>query len=436
MAEAQALVPAQGPDEAPLDASAIHSRVEQLSLKRLEVEPEAEVAEDEVALGLDSTHKAAQDAMDEWDSATAAVSIDDLDASLLSIVFLLRMHHLQITMPLLWSDAYLEQLRKDVAMAEQGNQKVSGEISVTAETTFNDMIQLDVGIEMLESLISNLGPKALNHFDESSVLGLSDSTDSCRNRSIADKDYIYELELDHQIEKSTMELEILQHLQRDDEMFQLESKLLPFGAKILDFKDDCLRMFLKAPILTSDCEIYGQKFNCSIDSFISDHELLIEIDKINMEPKKVQIIPDDMSVDILIERMESSRDTVCSPTLIWLIQQCQHQSIINALRRSLVNDANSSRHCFEYLNKKEMIVAHLDRGIDVSIKMSSDWPLCSYGLKLISIRNAGDRPTNIASTILCKTKELANELEPQIRQHLLTLVDAVEDIIIRELRSR
>ncbi|XP_035820776.1 uncharacterized protein [Zea mays] len=399
MAEAQALVPAQGPDEAPLDASAIHSRVEQLSLKRLEVEPEAEVAEDEVALGLDSTHKAAQDAMDEWDSATAAVSIDDLDA-------------------------YLEQLRKDVAMAEQGNQKVS------------DMIQLDVGIEMLESLISNLGPKALNHFDESSVLGLSDSTDSCRNRSIADKDYIYELELDHQIEKSTMELEILQHLQRDDEMFQLESKLLPFGAKILDFKDDCLRMFLKAPILTSDCEIYGQKFNCSIDSFISDHELLIEIDKINMEPKKVQIIPDDMSVDILIERMESSRDTVCSPTLIWLIQQCQHQSIINALRRSLVNDANSSRHCFEYLNKKEMIVAHLDRGIDVSIKMSSDWPLCSYGLKLISIRNAGDRPTNIASTILCKTKELANELEPQIRQHLLTLVDAVEDIIIRELRSR
>jgi hypothetical protein len=51
-----------------------------------------------------------------------------------------------------------------------------------------------------------------------------------------------------------------------------------------------------------------------------------------------------------------------------------------------------------------MIVAHLDRGIDVSIKISSDWPLCSYGLKLISIRNSGDRPTNIASTLLSKTK--------------------------------
>ncbi|PWZ41824.1 hypothetical protein Zm00014a_036445 [Zea mays] len=395
MAEAQALVPAQGPDEAPLDASAIQRRLRMR--------------------WMSGTRPLLRFQLMIW---WLFVQCNYEDASLLSIVFLLRMHHLQITMPLLWSDAYLEQLRKDVAMAEQGNQKVS------------DMIQLDVGIEMLESLISNLGPKALNHFDESSVLGLSDSTDSCRNRSIADKDYIYELELDHQIEKSTMELEILQHLQRDDEMFQLESKLLPFGAKILDFKDDCLRMFLKAPILTSDCEIYGQKFNCSIDSFISDHELLIEIDKINMEPKKVQIIPDDMSVDILIERMESSRFTGTADS-------AKHKSgEENDLRSGENKEWNAKRHCFEYLNKKEMIVAHLDRGIDVSIKMSSDWPLCSYGLKLISIRNAGDRPTNIASTILCKTKELANELEPQIRQHLLTLVDAVEDIIIRELRSR
>jgi len=188
---------------------------------------------------------------------------------------------------------------------------------------------------------------------------------------------------------------------------------------------------MKAP----DCEIYGQKFNCTIDSFISDHELLIEIDKRNMEPKKVQIIPDDMSVDILVERMESSREAISCGTLQWLIQQCQHQAIINALRRSLLNDANSSRHSFEYFNKEEMIVAHLDRGIDVSIKISSDWPLCSYGLKVISIHNSGDRPTNIASTLLSKTKELANELELQVREHLVKFVDAVEEILIRELQS-
>jgi len=38
---------------------------------------------------------------------------------------------------LLCSDAYLQRLRKNVAMAKEGNQKVSGEISLTAETTFN-----------------------------------------------------------------------------------------------------------------------------------------------------------------------------------------------------------------------------------------------------------------------------------------------------------
>ncbi|XP_066348568.1 uncharacterized protein [Miscanthus floridulus] len=134
MAEAQALVLAQGPDEAPLDASAIRSRVEQLSLERRRRGEGEEEEKAEVALGLDSPYKVAQEAMDEWHSTTAAASIDDLDA-------------------------YLEMLRKDVAMAEQANQKVSAEISVTAETTFNDMIQVDVGIEMLESLSSNLGPK-------------------------------------------------------------------------------------------------------------------------------------------------------------------------------------------------------------------------------------------------------------------------------------
>jgi hypothetical protein len=65
--------------------------------------------------------------------------------------------------------------------------------------------------------------------------------------------------------------------------------LLPFEAKVLDFKDNSLKMFLKAPTLASGCVIYGQKLDCAIDSFVSDHELLIEIDG-NMEPKNVKVI--------------------------------------------------------------------------------------------------------------------------------------------------
>ena len=72
-------------------------------------------------------------------------------------------------------------------------------------------------------------------------------------------------------------------------MWRLRSMLLRFGATVLDFKDNCLRMFLKAPTWTSDCVIYGQKLNCAIDSFISDHELLIEVDEGNMEPKNLKV---------------------------------------------------------------------------------------------------------------------------------------------------
>ena len=71
---------------------------------------------------------------------------------------------------------------------------------------------------------------------------------------------------------------------------------------------------------------------------------------------------------------------------------------------NIVWDAFCCRHSFEYFDKEDVIIAHLDRGIDASIKISSDWPLCSYGLKLISICNSGTHPTNIASSLLSKTK--------------------------------
>jgi hypothetical protein len=73
-------------------------------------------------------------------------------------------------------------------------------------------------------------------------------------------------------------------------------------------------------------------------------------------------------------------------------------------RLTFLEMAFCCRHSFEYFDKEDAIIAHLDRGIDASIKISSDWPLCSYGLKLISICNSGTHPTNIASSLLTKTK--------------------------------
>ncbi|CAN6234757.1 unnamed protein product [Urochloa humidicola] len=198
MAEAGALAPApaQGPEEAPVDAVAIRSRVEKLTLKlrrrgeQTEAEAEAAVADAELTLSLDSAYQAAQEGMDMLDPSTAAISTDDLDS-------------------------YLERLRKEVTLAEEGNRKLFDEIGVTAKTIANDMIHLDVDVEVLESLLSKLESKGFDHVEATPVLGQSGSTDSCRNQRIADKDCIYEvLELDRQIGKSKMDLKMLQNLQR------------------------------------------------------------------------------------------------------------------------------------------------------------------------------------------------------------------------------
>ncbi|KAL6652733.1 hypothetical protein ACP70R_011658 [Stipagrostis hirtigluma subsp. patula] len=400
----------QGPEEAPLDAAAIRRRLEQVSQSRRRWE-EASVAaaaeEEEEARGLVSEYEVALEAVDEWDSSAAAIAPSDLDA-------------------------YLEWLRKEVRLAEEKNQELSDEIGVLGETATNDMVQLDADIEALEWSLSKLGSKGLNHLEGGTVVGLSDSTGSCRNQDNADMDYKFEvLELSHQKEKSEVELKLFQDLQRTETWCQLVSMLSK--VKLLDFKDNCLRVFLKAP-MNSDCVIYGQTFDCSIESFVENHELLIEVDE-DMEPKKVQIFPSDVCVDKLIERLRSSRGVISGPSLGWLIRQVQHHIILNILRRSLVNGANNSRHSFEYVDKDDTVVAHLVGGIDAFIKISEDWPLSSNGLKLISIRNSGTQQMNITLGLLCRAKELANGLELQTRRHLVRFIDAVEEILVREMQS-
>ncbi|XP_037477603.1 uncharacterized protein LOC119354939 isoform X1 [Triticum dicoccoides] len=422
MAETLALAPVEDP-EAPLDAAAIRSRFKQLSTLwgGDEEEPvDAAAAED----GLRSGCEADMQAEDAWDSSAA-----ELESRCL--------------------DLYIEWLRKEVSLTEEENCKLSAEISVIGETVFKDMIPLDAEIESLESSLNTLGSEGLKHSEASPI-----STDSGFNQIDIEKDCKYELtmlcvvehtpltnfqelKLDHQIGKSEMDLKLLQiqsiSMQRDEEMWQLQS--LVSGPKVLECKDNCLRVLLKAPILTSECVILGQKLDCVVDSSVSDHELLIEVDEGSMELNKVQIFPADVCVDILIEKLKSSREVISAPSLGWLIRQCQQQIVINTLRRSLVNDANNSRHSFEYFDKDETIVAHLVGAIDAFFKISADWPLSSYGLKLISIRNSGTQPTNITLHLLCKTKELANGLELETRRHLVRFVDAVEEILVREMQS-
>nr|BAK04433.1 predicted protein [Hordeum vulgare subsp. vulgare] len=403
MAETLALAPVEDP-EAPLDAAAIRSRFEQLCTlwggDKDEL-VEAAAAEDELR-GLHSGCEKDMQAGDAWDSNAAELGGHGLDS-------------------------YMEWLRKEVSLIEEENCKLSTEISVIGETVLKDTILLDAVIESLESRLNTLDSEVLKHSEVSPT-----STDSVLNQISIEKVCEYEeFELDHQIGKSAMDLKLLQiqsiSMQRDEEMWQLQS--LFSEPRVLKCKGNCLRVFLKAPILPSECVNFGQKLDCV------DHELLIEVDEGKIELNKVQIFPADVCVDILIEKLKSSREAISVPSLGWLIRQCQQQIIINTLRRLLVNDANNSRHSFEYFDKDETIVAHMVGAIDAFFKISENWPVSPYGLKLISIRNSGTQPTNITVELVFKTKELANGLELETRRQLVRFVDAVEEILVRGMQS-
>ncbi|XP_052151176.1 uncharacterized protein LOC127769619 [Oryza glaberrima] len=399
--------------DAPLDAAAIRSRLERLALSRRgeeEASSAATAAAEEAVRGLPSVEDVEPLQgleFDAWASSAAPMESD--------------------------FDAFMEWLSKEISLAEEENRKLSVEISSVAETTLKDSIQLDADIAELESSLKKIDSEGLKHLEASHIAELSVSTDSCRDQPKIDKDYKYEvLELNQQLEKYENDLKLLENQKSAEAMWELESMLSE--ANVLDFKDNCLRVFLKEAVLTPECLMYGKVSDCSVNSFVSDHELLIEVGE-NMEPKKVQIFPDDTCVDILIDKLKASREIISSTSLGWIIRQFQHHIIINTLRRSLVKDANNSRHSFEYIDKDGTILAHLAGGIDAFIKISADWPLSSFGLKLISIHSSRAQSADISLALLCKTKELANGLELQTRRHLVKFVDAIEDILFREMRS-
>ncbi|EAY93820.1 hypothetical protein OsI_15599 [Oryza sativa Indica Group] len=398
--------------DAPLDAAAIRSRLERLALSRRgeeEVASAAAAAADAVRRlpSVEDVEPLQGLEFEAWASSAAPMESD--------------------------FDAFMEWLSKEISLAEEENRKLSVEISSVAETTLKDSIQLDADIAELESSLKKIDSEGLKHLEASHIAELSVSTDSCRDQIKFDKDYKYEvLELNQQLEKYENDLKLLENQKSAEAMWELESMLSE--ANVLDFKDNCLRVFLKEAVLTPECLMYGKESDCSVNSFVSDHELLIEVGE-NMEPKKVQIFPDDTCVDILLDKLKASRETISTTSLGWIIRQFQHHIIINTLRRSLVKDANNSRHSFEYIDKDGTILAHLAGGIDAFIKISADWPLSSCGLKLISIHSSRAQSADISLALLSKTKELANGLELQTRRHLVKFVDAIEDILFREMRS-
>ncbi|XP_020111985.1 uncharacterized protein LOC109726654 isoform X2 [Ananas comosus] len=408
------LTPAEGFDADPIDLGAIRSRFEELSQRRIHGVGSCDSSSSELGKSLEACafeFQAKIKQIESENSDIAALGSGDLDA-------------------------YVERMKKEISSVEEENSKISAEISGLTDMADRDLAQLDGDLEALACSLKFIDSGALGSLQSGLPDGRLVPGDLCESQV----DYKFEaLELDQQIEKSKSNVNVLQSLdyalKRVEAIGQVEYMLSE--VKIIEFEHNCIRLFVKMSIPTSDGLVLGRKLDCAIEPCISDHELLIEVMDQTMELKSVEIFPDDVYIEGLIDMVKSSRDFISSITssLGWFVRQVQHRILLCNLRRLLVKDANKSRHSFEYSDRDETVTAHLVGGIDAFIKISLDWPLSSSGLKLISIKSSDKQSKSISLSFLCKVKELSNSLDLQTRLHLVRFVDAIEEILVREMQS-
>ncbi|CAL9095215.1 unnamed protein product [Musa acuminata var. zebrina] len=336
-------------------------------------------------------------------------------------------------------ESYMEQLKKEICSAEEENTNISSEVETLTRMITGDLVQLHGDLEALTCSLKFFDSQGLHHLSSScpdNIL-LHRESHECPLHMLNENKFEI-LDLNQRIERSKENINILQDLdhalKRLEAVGQLEHMFS--DVRVIDFQGSCIRLSLKTPIPNIDGFIIQHNLDF-VEPFVSEHEMLIEVTDKTMELKSVEIFPDDVFIDGVVDTIKSSRDFISSTTssLGWFIRQVQHRIVLCMLRRLLVKDANKSRHSLEYSDRDDTVTAHLVGGIDTFIKLAHGWPISSYPLKLLSIKNRDHQSKSISLSFLCKVKEMANSLDMQSRLHLARFVDAIEEILLQEMQS-
>ncbi|CAL5371969.1 unnamed protein product [Camellia sinensis] len=80
-------------------------------------------------------------------------------------------------------------------------------------------------------------------------------------------------------------------------------------------------------------------------------------------------------------------------------------------------------YSFEYLDRVEIIVAHMVGGVDASLKMSQGWPVSNHALKLISLKHSSQYSKEISPSFLCKVEMWRRRKR---RKRLVVIIDSIE----------
>eukprot|EP00258_Populus_trichocarpa_P035587 XP_024451606.1 uncharacterized protein LOC7461649 isoform X3 [Populus trichocarpa] len=307
-------------------------------------------------------------------------------------------------------DAYLAHLKEELDAAEAESAKISNEIELLNRTCMEDSSELENDLEWMKCSLDLISSQRI-------------------------------LKLDNQIEESTRILKSMQDLDSVckwyDAIEQIEDVLS--GLKVIEFDGTCIRLSLRTYIPKQDV-LFLQKIEETNVPYEINHEFLIEVTNGSMEIKKVEMFPNDIYIGDIVDAAKSFRQMFLhlalmetSSSLEWFVRKAQDRIIQSTLRRLVARSASTSRQSIEYLDRDEIIVAHMVGGVDAFMEVSQGWPITNSPLKLVSLKNSNHHAKEISLGFLCKVEEAANSLDVHTRQNLSSFVDSVEKILVEQM---
>ncbi|EOY05196.1 Uncharacterized protein TCM_020266 isoform 4, partial [Theobroma cacao] len=341
-------------------------------------------------------------------------------------------------------DEYLAHLKEELNQVEAESAKISNEIEDLSRNHIEESNILEGNLEGLKYALDSIASQGMEGVEEDPCLDSSMNDEDQSNLMHSNEEQKFEImELESQIEKNNIILKSLQDLdsmfKRLDTLEQIEDALT--GLKVIGFDGNCIRLSLQTYIPKLEGLLCQKTIEDISEPSEMNHELLVEIVDGTMEIKNVEMFPNDVYLGDIIDAAKSFRQLSSNLTvqqtqssLEWFVGKVQDRIILSTLRRFIVKSTNKSRHSFEYLERDETIVAHLVGGIDAFIKLSQGWPLSKSPLKLLSIKSSDHHSRGISLSLLCKAEEMANSLDMHIRQNLSAFVDAVEKLLLEQMR--
>ncbi|CAK7328422.1 unnamed protein product [Dovyalis caffra] len=360
-------------------------------------------------------------------------------------------------------DSYLAHLKEELNEAEAESAKISNEIEFLNRTYREDSSELESDLEWMKCSLDLISAQQdieeekegtqmerLSSGDNQSILINTHEEDKFELRvsvvmHLKTLEYNTSpiLKLDNQIEKSKKILKSMEDLdsvfKRFDAIERIEDVLS--GLKVIEIDGTCIRLSMRTYIPKQEDLLCQQKFEETSEPSEVNHEFLIEVTDESMEIKKAEMFPNDIYIGDIVDAAKSFRQIFLqlelmetSSSLEWFVRKAQDRIIQCTLRRLVAKSASTSRQSIEYLDKDEIIVAHLVGGVDAFMKVSHGWPITNFPLKLVSLKSSNHHSKEISLAFLCKVEEVANSLDVQTRQNLSSFVDAVEKILVEQMR--